>query len=226
MMKKLILIRAGSTAWQESSPEKFCCGSKPIDDEARLQGRVPLPLSETDKKALKENAVALHQENAEVIYNSGNESAGPTAEYLSELYSIKTKEDPNLRELDCGLWQGLKIKDIKKRYGRAYRQWHSDPASISPPQGENLVAAGERICLALQKIAKKNKDKTVVIIAAPIAAALIECILNHGRLDKLWHFVENPKPLQAFDLRNEETFDPPATSDEQVRSEGARIHTA
>ena len=225
-MKKLILIRAGSSAWQEESPEKFCCGSKPTDDEARLQGRVPLPLSEVDKKALKEIAVALQQEDAEVIYNSGNESAGPTAEYLSELSSIKTKEAPNLRELDCGLWQGLKIKDIKKRYGRAYRQWHSDPASICPPQGEGLVAAGERICETLQKIDRKNKDKTVVIIAAPIAAALIECILNHDSLDKFWHFAENPKPLQAYDLRNEETFKPPATSDEETPSEGTRTHTA
>lgn len=225
-MKKLILIRAGSTAWQEGSREEFCCCSKPTDDEARLQGRVPLPLSETDKEALKEIAVVLRQEDAEVIYNSGNESAGPTAEYLSELCSIKTKEAPNLRELDCGLWQGLKIKDIKKRYGRAYRQWHSDPASICPPQGENLVAAGERICEALQKIAKKNKDKIVVVIAAPIAAALIECILNRGSLDKFWHFAENPKPLRAYDLRNEETFNPPATSDEEEDSEGTRIHTA
>jgi len=225
-MKKLVLIRAGSTAWQEDSQEEFCCGSKPTDDESRLQGRVPLPLSETDKKALKEIAVILRQEDAEVIYNSGNESAGPTAEYLSELCSIKTKEDPNLRELDCGLWQGLKIKDIKKRYGRAYRQWHSDPASICPPQGECLVAAGERICEALQKIAKKNKDKIVVVIAAPIAAALIECILNHGSLDKFWHFAENPKQLQAYDLRSEETFNPPAMSDEETDSEGTRIHTA
>ena len=225
-MKKLILIRAGSSAWQEDSQEEFRCGSKSTDDESRLQGRVPLPLSETDKKALDEIAVVLRQEDTEVIYNSGNESAGPTAKYLSKLCSIKTKEAPNLRELDCGLWQGLKIKDIKKRYGRAYRQWHSDPASICPPQGESLVTAGERICETLQKIDRKNKDKTFVIIAAPIAAALIECILNHDSLDKFWHFAENPKPLQAYDLRDEETFKPPATSDEETPSEGTRTHTA
>ena len=52
-MKKLILIRAADTAWQEGRPSA---------DESRIQGVVPLPLSEQGKDSLREMAVVIRGE--------------------------------------------------------------------------------------------------------------------------------------------------------------------
>ena len=176
-MEKLILIRAGGTTWQEGQPTA---------DESRIQGTVPLPLTEQAKESLQEIAAVLLQENVDCLYSSGNESSGPSAEFLAQLCQIKTKKIPNLRELNFGLWQGLRVVEIKKRYGRAYKQWLTDPASIRPPQGESVPETYERVAQSLQNLYKKNRDKTVVIVAAFVVAALIECLITDKSLDQLW----------------------------------------
>ena len=202
-MKKLILVRAGSTAWEESSGSRY---DGFASDDWRLQGTVPLPLTEQAKQALSSISSALVCEGAEMIYSSGNESSGPTAQYLARMSRLKSKEAPMIVELDCGLWQGLMIKEIKNRIERAYRQWLSDPTSICPPQGESVTSASERICRALLLLQNKNNDKTVVIVGAKIVAALIECILTDSGLNQIWHFYDQPVPFRIFECRNIKFF--------------------
>ena len=190
-MKKLILIRAGNTIWQ---------AGRPTDDDSRIQGTVSLPLTDQGKQALQEIADVLKAENPDFIYSSGNESSGRTADYLAELCRIKTKKVPDLRELDCGLWQGLRIAEIKKRYGRAYRQWRRDPACIRPPQGESIPEACQRVRQSLHDLYKKNRKKTIVIVASFIVAAIIECLITGKDLQQLWQSAEQSNTLQIFDL--------------------------
>jgi broad specificity phosphatase PhoE len=231
-MENLILVRASSTAWAEASKQICCLpettedangaltgksadtgdnqnkltaiekGSDLQDDNCRLQGTVPLPLSPAGKVALKQIAAYLTDRQVLTIYSSGNESSGPTAQYLAELCQTKTKKIASLKELNCGLWQGLRIKDIKKRYAKAYRQWRSDPASICPPDGEALTDASERIAEAMMKLTKKNKDKTVAVVAAPIVAALIECTITGEPLENLWQIVDQGKNVKNFTMEN------------------------
>ena len=201
-MKKLILVRAGSTIWQEGQPTA---------DESRIQGTVSLPLTEQAKESLHRIAAVLEAEKPDCLYSSGNESSGPTAEYLTQLCQIKTKKISTLRELDCGLWQGLRIAEIKKRYSRAYRQWRADPTSVRPPQGESVPEAFERVEESLHGIHKKNSDKPVVIVAALIISALIECFVTGKNLDQLWQIADQNDDLRIFDLADQtDLFDPKA----------------
>jgi len=192
-MKKLIIVRAGSTDWQSDLPTA---------DESRIQGTVPLPLSQEGKETLRNIAEVVQRENPDRLYSSGNESSGPTAEFLAHLCRLKPKIIPSLHELDCGLWQGLRIAEIKKRYGRAYKQWCADPTSVRPAQGESLAEASLRIEQALREIQEKNHNKTVVVVAALIVAALIECILTGTPLNQLWHIAQNHKNIRIFHLHN------------------------
>jgi len=204
-MKKLILVRTGSTAWQESSPNSDA-DTKPSAQQQWLQGTVPLPLTDSGKRTLEEIAVTLQREGAEVLYSSGNESSGPAAQFLSELCPIKVKKLPLLRELDCGLWQGLRIKEIRQRFGRAYKQWRSDPTSICPPQGESVESAAHRVQEAMGKLRKKNKDKIIIIVAAPIISALLECFLNQCAQDQLWHFADQPGQVRIYEMNENGAF--------------------
>jgi len=201
-MKKLILVRAGNTIWQQGQP---------TDDDSRIQGTVSLPLTDQGKQALQKIADMLKTENPNFIYSSGNESSGRTAVFLAELCQIKTKKMPDLHELDCGLWQGLRIAEIKKRYGRAYRQWRTDPTSVRPPQGESIPEACQRVNQTLHGLYKKNREKTIVIVASFIVAAIIECLVTGKNLDQLWHSAEQGNGLQIFDLSTADDWFGPHT---------------
>ncbi|MCP4707352.1 MAG: histidine phosphatase family protein [Planctomycetes bacterium] len=190
-MKKLILIRAGNTIWQQGQP---------TDDDSRIQGTVSLPLTDQGKQDLQKTADVLKTQNPDFIYSSGNESSGRTAVFLADLCLLKNKKLPDLRELNCGLWQGLRIAEIKKRYGRAYRQWRIDPTSVRPPQGESIPEACQRVNQILCGLYKKNRDKTIVVVASYFVAAIIECLVTGKNLDQLWRNAEQGNGLQIFDL--------------------------
>ena len=215
-MKKLILIISGSTAWAEadsaeneraeetgSSEEQETTGTTEqpeASSERRLQGTLPLPLSDQGKQDLVSVAQMLKQYDAQAIYSSGNESSGPTAEHLAELCSFKTKKNTDLKELNCGLWQGLRYKDIEKRYSNAYKQWRNDPESICPPDGELFASCRERIEDALLSIIKKSKSQTIVIVVAEIAAAIIECLLTDKLSKDFWDIADQSSQIRIFEL--------------------------
>ena len=190
-MKKIVVIPAGSSAWADS-------GASP--QTHRIQGTVPLPLTETDKRCLQQAAEQLLALRPDCLYSSGNESAGPTAEYLGQLCSCKPRTIADFRELNCGVWQGLRIAELEKRFGRTYRQWVKDPTSVCPPHGETVHQAEQRLRQALQTVNKRHRDKTVLLVAAPMVAGVIECILTNKPLGQLRQLVSQTAGPQSFDV--------------------------
>jgi broad specificity phosphatase PhoE len=186
-MKKILIVRAGSPAWKE---------------EDRLQGTLPLPISESGKEVLNRISSLLREEGVDCLYSSGNESSGPTSQYLSELCGFKTKKHPGLRELDCGLWQGLRIHEIKKRFGSSYKQWRMDPTGFTTPQGEAMLAAYERVKEAVSHITKKSRSKPIAIVAGQIVSALIECYLTQGDPKYVWQLVDQGAPVKIIEFAN------------------------
>lgn len=229
-MKKLILIRSGSTAWAEAAQAEMlrtiagkcqqgtssttAVGKDTAntvqdnevatcaDQERRLQGTLPLPLSEQGKEALNQVAEILRQFDIQTIYSSGNESSGPTAEFLAAKCGYKTKKNCDLKEMNCGLWQGLRFRDIEKRYNNAYKQWRTSPESICPPDGENLNDCIDRIENSLLTILKKNKCETTVLVVAEIAAAIIECLVTGKEPKTFWEIADKGYPIRIIELDN------------------------
>lgn len=189
-MKKFILIRAGRTAWDQEGGAKFA--------DYRLQGTLPLPLTAEGMAELKTTAGRLEHEDCECLFSSGNESSGATAKYLAKLCRLKSKKVSALRELDCGSWQGLRMREIKERFPGAYRQWRSDPANACAPQGESMQGAYQRAAEGVAKVLAKASGETVVVVAAQIMCGLIECCLVGRELDGLWKIVEQDTPVRSF----------------------------
>lgn len=207
-MDKLILVRSGNTAWQEDCPEGIE-SSGTLADESRLQGTLPLPLSQTGKDSLRQVAEFLHNYQVDRIYSSGNESAGSTAEFLAELCQAKVKTLEEMHELDCGLWQGLRIKDIKQRYSKAYRKWQMDPTSIYPPEGESVMDAYQRISRCLTSLNRKKSNKIITIVAAPFVSGIMECIITQQPPALLWKVIAQESTITVFDITSESNKDLP-----------------
>jgi len=184
-MRKLIVVRAGDTCWEE---------------EDRLQGTVSLPLTEAGKSRLDGIGAALADEGVCSLYSRGNESSGPTADYLAGILEVKARKMVALREMDCGVWQGLRIKDIQKRFSSAYKQWRRDPTSITPCQAESLASVHERVAPALATLLKKHGDKTAVVVAGQIVAAVIACVMTGTALEELWEAVDPASRVQEYEM--------------------------
>lgn len=167
------LVRAGPTTW---------------DDEGRLCGAADLPLSKAGGSAAAERARALAGQALSVVLCGPDEASRVTAEQISAACGVAAKPNPELRDIGLGLWEGVREADLEGRCKTTYRQWKSDPASVSVPGGELFDTARDRMVAAVRKLVPKHASgsSTMCVVLRPMALGLVRCWLEARPTTDLW----------------------------------------
>lgn len=163
-MTEVVLIRPGYTDF---------------DEQNRIQGSLDLPLNPRGRAQVDHLVDQLRDVNLDVIYSAPCEPARSTAEAIGTSLGIPVKEKEGLRNLNQGLWQGLQIDDIRRKFPKVYKQLHESPETICPPQGETVPEAVARVEKVLAK-PMKRKAMFAVVASEPLAT-LIGCIVKHQK---------------------------------------------
>jgi len=170
-MLTVILIRPGSTDF---------------DEQGRIQGTLDVPLNQHGSDEVARVAEELRDSGLELIYHAPCVSAQQTAEALSAVLSAKTKRLDDLRNLNHGLWQGMRIEEVKRKHPKVYRQWQEQPDCVCPPEGETLESARCRMQAAVRKLLRKHREGIIGLVLPEPLARLVRCHLNHSELGNLW----------------------------------------
>lgn len=165
-MSEVILVRPGHTDF---------------DEQNRVQGLLDLPLSDRGRRHIDSLVEQLRPLDVDVILTDPGEPARTTAEAIGQGLEVTVKENADLRNLDQGLWQGLQIDEIRRKYPKLDRQWHEHPEAICPPEGEPIGEAIDRVRQALKKPLKKYER--IVIVAADPIATLIAGVIRGTKPD-------------------------------------------
>ncbi len=184
----ITLLRAGDTSW---------------DEEQRLIGTTDLPM--TDLGA-DEVARALHEAEFEhpfsVVLVSDEESASTAARMLPRGSETKIKTIAELSNVGLGLWEGVLWSDLEDRNPSCYTQWRDHPERITPPEGESLLDAQERLLSAIQKSLSKIKGPRpqVAIVLRPLAWAIFRSWLSGEKISSIWSQLEQPVTIEHFEV--------------------------
>lgn len=169
-MLQIVLIRPGSTAF---------------DSEGRIQGTLDVPLSEAGTEQVEAICGELADAGIEIIYSSPCQSSLETAEGIAKALGVKYKEVEKLRNLDHGLWQGMRLDEVKRKQPRVFKQWQEHPETVCPPEGEMVDQARQRVEAVLAKLVKKHKQGVVGIVLPEPLASLAQAQLSHQALPEL-----------------------------------------
>jgi broad specificity phosphatase PhoE len=161
-MSQILLIRPGCTDF---------------DEQHRVQGTLDLPLSVRGEQQVARILQDLANCPLDVIFTSPCEPARSTAAALGAARGVAVKEIETLHNLNQGLWQGLKIDEIRRKHPKVFKQWQESPEAICPPGGETLAEAVERVRKALEKPLKK-KGNLAIVAAEPLATII--CAVVRG----------------------------------------------
>ncbi|MDZ4819128.1 MAG: histidine phosphatase family protein [Planctomycetota bacterium] len=184
-MVQIVLIRPGSTDF---------------DLQGRIQGILDIPLCDEGRAQAKEVVKHLRDIPLAAIYSGPCEASTETAEIIGTTLKIKTKEIENLRNLDCGLWQGMLIDDVKHKQPKVYRQWQEQPENVCPPSGEMLATAAERVETVLEKLIKKHRGGAFgMVVPEPLASVVVN-LLQGGELGDLWKAANGCNCCQVFTI--------------------------
>ncbi|WP_435006950.1 histidine phosphatase family protein [Tundrisphaera lichenicola] len=162
-MTTVVLIRPGATVY---------------DEQNRIQGVLDVPLSDRGWAEVAELSSMLASMELTSLYCGPSENALRTAETVGRTLGLRPRRVEELRNLDQGLWQGLQVEEIKRRHQKVFRQWIDDPCTVSPPHGEPVDRAIDRIKVALKPLIKRHRNETIGLVACEPIAQFIACYLR------------------------------------------------
>jgi probable phosphoglycerate mutase len=161
-------------------------GSTDFDEQGRIQGTLDVPLNQHGGDEVARLVDELRGSGMEAVYHAPCASAQQTAEALAAALGIKPKQLDQMENLNHGLWEGMRVEEVKRKHPKVYRQWQDQPESVCPPEGETLDAARGRVQATLRKLLRKHREGTIGVIVPEPLARLVRCHLNHSELGNLW----------------------------------------
>lgn len=148
---KIYLIRHGETDWNL---------------QRLLQGSTDIPLNENGLELARVTAQGLKDVPFDRIYTSPLKRARQTAEILRGERNIPIIEEPRLKEICFGIYEGYCCS--REHYtipDPAFMKFFTDPGNYEPPRGaESIAQLCQRTTEFLHEIADnpENADKTLL----------------------------------------------------------------
>lgn len=172
-MMTIVLIRPGATDY---------------DVQGRVRGRLDIPLNVLGAQEVAKEVDALREAGIrlDAIYYAPCRPAVETADAISRALDVKAKELEGLENLDYGLWQGMRIEEIRARQPKIYRQWQEIPDCVCPPEGEMIEEAEVRVMDCLRRLSRRHRDQVVGLVVAEPMASIIKRLIVQAPLGDLW----------------------------------------
>lgn len=134
-------------------------------------GHLDWELTERGLMQADATAAYLSGEQIDAVYSSDLKRAYSTALPHAQMRSLPVITSKALREIYIGLWEGVEISRLETVWhDEFYDGWKARFGTFTPPEGESIPAARDRMYSELVRIAKENVGKTVLI--ASHAAAI------------------------------------------------------
>jgi len=183
-MTRLILIRHGVTQWNK---ERRYCGHKDIG------------LNNEGKSQVKRLYKRFDKFRFDKVYCSNRKRAIQTARILFKREKIIQHQ--GLREINFGVFEGLRYEEIMQKYAHVYEKWLKDSFKNNIPGAEPMNVFKRRVEGAIKRIVRSNHDKTIAVVCH---GGVIGIFVN-GILKKrnFWRCVPSPASITIVEYRRE-----------------------
>jgi phosphoserine phosphatase len=143
----------------------FRAGATEFDEQGRILGSLDLPLSPSGHLEIQQTAKQLLGLPITAIYSATCQAAQQTANLIAKPLNLKPTVESKFSNLNCGLWHGKSLEELKETQPTLFKQWKEHPEQVCPPGGETVASAIVRVTNVLKKIRRKAKPGIVVIVA-------------------------------------------------------------
>jgi probable phosphoglycerate mutase len=154
------LVRHGRTAWHRPN---------------RYAGRSDIELDETGTAQAERLAGWAARAGLAAVAASPLRRAVCTAAPAAAATGLALSVEPRLRELDFGIAEGRTLDDVRATHPDAAARFVADPAGCPFPGGEALADAVARARAALDELAARYPDGSVLVVTHSTLIRLVVC---------------------------------------------------
>ena len=184
-MTRFILVRHGQTAWNR---------------EERFRGREDLLLNETGLRQAYAAAVHLRDQPVAAIYSSPLKRTLETARVIANQKRLPVHPHGGLLDIDFGGWQGLNMAEARKQDAELFRVWQEEPHNVRFPGGEGLGDVRERATAAVDDLAARHPDETVVLVSHMVVCRVLMCAMLGLDNSHYWQVEQDLCAVNAFEV--------------------------
>jgi broad specificity phosphatase PhoE len=155
-VRPILLTRHGETAWNALG---------------RLQGHTDVELNDVGRAQARALAASFGASDVACVWTSDLSRARETGAIVAAALGLTApRTDPELRERNFGVFEGLTRDEIVSQHPEAWRAWREH--TTGPPGAEPRGAAVARLTRALTRLAAED--------GGPVLA------VSHGGVMRLW----------------------------------------
>lgn len=148
-MTRILLLRHGESEANRSHRFGGCRTDAELTELGQRQ-------AETAADYLTENYSITR------VYASPLKRAQATGRAVADRLGLPMLTEPDLREIDGGDWDGVKVAELLERYPKEHGIWWTDIGMSQCPNGESFAEASVRAKRIICKIAEDNEGQTVL----------------------------------------------------------------
>lgn len=146
----LYLVRHGETEWNR---------------KGILQGQLNSSLTAEGIARTETFRSEITALQPDIVYSSHQERAVMTAEILTRDLDREILIDPDLSEMNFGVFQGCSWDHIENEMKELYDEYRKDDPDYTIPQGESHNQFHHRVTGAIQRIAEAHPGKKVLVVS-------------------------------------------------------------
>lgn len=173
-----------------------------VDEEVKkvYKGTLDIPLSKKGILTIKRVADFLSRYTIDFIYTSALSRCMESGRIIAGTKKLRIKTTASLNEIHFGCWEGLSFDEINASYPKEFRSWLKNPVKYTPPRGEPLLNAQERILKEFYEIVRKHKNASIAIIAHAGVLRIIISSLLSLKLSNMFAFSQDYGCINIVDV--------------------------
>ncbi len=138
-------------------------------------GHTDYDLSETGYEQAKRLAAFLRDTQIDAVYSSDLLRARHTAEPIAQARELKIHLEPELREIQAGLWEGQTFPYLEEHFPESYHTFRSDLGNARPDGGESTEEVRERMYACVKRIATAEEGHRVLLASHATSICMFAC---------------------------------------------------
>jgi broad specificity phosphatase PhoE len=157
--------------------------------------------SEVGASQVRALALRLRAFEPTALYTSTLQRAWATAEAIGRETGLSPIGLDDLREMNCGRWEGMSFLKVREDDAELYRQWISDPEACCPG-GESHAGLRRRMEKAIASIAAGNgKNVRPIVVSHATAIRVITTSLLELSVESARAFAQDNAAINVFTRR-------------------------
>ncbi|WP_339897714.1 histidine phosphatase family protein [uncultured Gilvimarinus sp.] len=147
---------------------------------AIFRGSLDVPLTDKGWQQMQ-NGLAELNSGWDAIVSSPLLRCSQFATAVADQAGLPLQQEPDLREICFGQWEGQRVERIWREQTELCNQWSRAPDRVTPPEGEPFVQFRARVLRAVAALAQRYAQQRLLLVThGGVIKLLLTEALNTG----------------------------------------------